>query len=146
MYRDLANLQKGTTIPQWWIEDHVGIKVDEDVEAYNLARMALASEIERAIKQTQGDDVFIKYLGRDLRILTDLEADVEGVKRGEQAVRKFRRTHRKVCDINTSQFDPEALKRYEHNQRVMTYQVDALNDSRKDLWGSLKPHVTEHVR
>ena len=146
MYSDFANLQKGTTIPQWWIEGHTGIKVTEDVEAYKLAQMNLGSEIERAIRQTQGDDVFIKCRGRELCILSDLEANVEFPKRVEQAVRKFRRTHRKMCDINTAQFDPEALKRYEHNHRKVTYQVEALNRSRKDLWGSLKPHVPGYVR
>ena len=146
MYRDFANLQKGTTIPQWWIEGHVGIKVAEDVEAYSLARMNLASEIERAIRQTQGDEVIIKYQGRNLRILSDLEAQAEAPKRLEQSVRRIRRTHRQMCDIDVAEFDPETQKRFEHNRRTMTYQVEALNDSRKDTGALLKPCVPECVR
>lgn len=146
MYSDFANLQKGTTIPQWWIEGYVGIKADDDVEAFNLARMAVASEIERAVRQQQGIEVFVKYRGRELRILDDLEAETEGPKRLEQAVRKIRRTHRKLCDIDTASFDQETLKRFEHNRRKMTYQVEALNDSRKDTGALLKPWVPEHVR
>lgn len=146
MYSDFANLQKGTTIPQWWIEGHVGIKADEDVEAYNLARMNLASEIERAIRQTQGDEVIVKYRGRELRILSDLEAQTEAPKRLEQSVRRIRRTHRQMCDIDTAEFDSETRKRFEHNQRTMTYQVEALNDSRKDTGALLKPRVPKHVR
>lgn len=145
MFRDFANLQKGTTIPQWWIEGHVGIKVDEDVEAYNLARMALASEIERAIRQRQGIEVFVKYRGRELRVLDDFEAEIEAPRRLEQFIRRIRRTYRKMCDIDTASFDPETLKRFEHNQRIATYQVEALNDSRKDTGALLKPRVPEHV-
>jgi hypothetical protein len=146
VFSDFANLQKGTTIPQWWIEGHVGIKADEDIEAYNLARMDLGSEIERAIRQKQGIEVFVKYRGRELRILDDFEAEIEGPRRLEQAVRKIRRTYRKLCDINTVAFDQETLKRFEHNRRVATYQVEALNDSRKDTGTLLKPRVPESVQ
>jgi hypothetical protein len=134
-----GHIQKGTTLSQSTIETILGFTADSNIEKYNLERMNLVGTIEQAIRREQSIEVVIKYVGRELRILTDPEAAVEVVKRHENAVKKIRRTARKASDIDHNELNPEELERHEFMQRKTQHQLDALNRSRRSSSELLQP-------
>lgn len=126
-YSDFGNLEKGTRIPRWWLEQFFNVPYTS--KQYDLMCLNLVAVIEKAIKKEQNKIVFVRIVKGAIHILTDEEAAVEAPKRHEQSVKKLNKNIRKTHAINVSNLTNADKFNYQKN--IMQFQIDNLRRSRR---------------
>jgi len=128
---DFNALQKGDVIPPEQIEKIYNVN-REDVKAYQLKKLVLASQIERELGD-RGRSVTVRGDGDSLRILTDPEAAEYNAKRFRHGLRAATRSHKRTMCVDVAHLDADQKLTHSRECVVQGKILQSIKDTKKAL-------------